>query len=49
MNEEMTKYKNPYDNQYVAPDGYGFYFDNQFQGTIIWRSNVKGYYLQKIN
>lgn len=46
---DISEYKNPYNNQYVAPYGYGFYYNGEFQGTIIWRDNVKGYILKKLS
>jgi len=46
--ESVLICKNPYDNQYKAPYGYGFFYNGQFQGTIIWRDNVEGYELKKL-
>ena len=40
-------YKTPDCNQYVAPSGYAFYYKGEYQGKIIWRNNIEGYYLDK--
>lgn len=40
-------YKNPYNNQYVAPYGYSFYYQGINQGRIIWTSSPEGYYIAK--
>lgn len=42
-------YKNPYNNQYVAPFGYAFYYQGVNQGRIIWTSNPENYYIDKDN
>lgn len=43
----MEIYKTPDCNQYVAPSGYAFYYNGEYQGRIIWRNNIEGYYLDK--
>lgn len=45
----MNIYKNPYNNQYVAPYGYAFYYKGEYQGRIIWRrpNELDGYYIDK--
>lgn len=42
-------YKNPERNQYIAPQGYGFYYNGEYQGRIIWRkpTEIDGYYIDK--
>lgn len=45
----IERFKNIYDNQYVAPLGYGFYYNDEFQGTIIWRNDTEGYYIKKLD
>lgn len=45
--EEISKYKNPLDNQYVAPYGYHFKYKGEYQGRIMWRKNVDGYTIEK--
>lgn len=42
-------YKNPERNQYIAPQGYAFYYNGEYQGRIIWRrpSEIDGYYIDK--
>ena len=40
-------YKNPYNNQYVAPYGYSFYLNGVNQGRIIWTSSPENYYIDK--
>lgn len=40
-------YKNPYNNQYVAPYGYCFYLNGVNQGRIIWTSMPENYYIDK--
>lgn len=42
-------YKNPWCNQYVAPEGYAFYYQGINQGRIIWTSSPEGYYVDKDN
>lgn len=41
--------KNPWCNQYVAPQGYHFVYDGQNLGRIVWISNnrVDGYWIEK--
>jgi hypothetical protein len=48
-NEEMSigMMKNPWCNQYVAPQGYHFVYNGQNQGRIIWTNNPDGYYIDK--
>lgn len=43
----IEEYKNPYNNQYVCPDGYSFYFNGVNQGRVIWTSSPEGYYIKK--
>ena len=43
----IRMYKNPYDNQYVAPFGYAFYYQGVNQGRIIWTSSPENYYIKK--
>lgn len=38
----ILQYKNPYVNQYIAPQGYHFERDNINYGRIAWFSNVNG-------
>lgn len=40
-------YKNPWNHQYVAPEGYAFYYNGVNQGRIIWTSSPEGYYIDK--
>lgn len=42
----IKQYKNPYNNQYVAPYGYSFYNNGVNQGRIIWTSSPEGYYIK---
>jgi len=41
--------KNPWCNQYVAPQGYHFVYNGQNLGRIVWISNnrVDGYWIEK--
>jgi hypothetical protein len=43
----INKYRNPYYNQYVAPEGYAFFYNGINQGRIIWTSSPEGYYIDK--
>ena len=43
----ILQYKNPYNNQYVAPYGYSFYYEGVNQGRIIWTASPEGYYIVK--
>lgn len=47
--ESIGMYKNPCTNQYVAPYGYAFYYNGEYQGRIIWRkpNEIDGYYIDK--
>lgn len=45
--ESILRYKNPYDNQYVAPKGYSFYRNGVNIGKIIWTSSPEEYYVKK--
>lgn len=45
----INKYKIPMRNQYVAPEGYSFYYNGINQGRIIWTSSPEGYYIDKDN
>lgn len=45
--ENLTQYKNPYVNQYVAPLGYHFTRNNINYGRIVWLSNVDGFTIEK--
>ena len=47
MNKLIEQYKNPYNNQYVAPYGYCFYMNGVNQGRIIWTSRPENYYIDK--
>lgn len=47
MNKLLEQYKNPYNNQYVAPQGYSFYYQGVNQGRIIWTSSPENYYIKK--
>lgn len=42
-------YKCPWDNQYVAPQGYSFYRGTERLGRIVWLRNheVEGIYVDK--
>lgn len=43
---KMTDYKNPFCNQYVAPDGYCFYNEKgEKLGKIVWLNSVNGIYV----
>ena len=44
---KVENYKNPLCNQYVAPRGYGFFYNGEFCGTIIWTSSPENYYIKK--
>lgn len=46
---KVENYKNPLCNQYVAPRGYGFFYNGEFCGTIIWRrpNDINGIYIDK--
>lgn len=44
---DISKYKNPYCRQYVAPYGFCFYKDGIRLGKIIWVSNTEGIYVEK--
>lgn len=39
--------KNPWCNQYVAPQGYHFVYNGENQGRIIWTNNPDGYWIDK--
>lgn len=43
----INQYKNPYNNQYVCPDGYNFYYNGICQGRIIWTSTPELYYVKE--
>lgn len=47
MKNNILQYKNPYNNQYVAPYGYSFYYQGVCQGRIIWTASPEGYYIVK--
>lgn len=47
MKNNITQYKNPYVNQYVAPIGYHFERDGINYGRIAWFSNVNGITIEK--
>lgn len=47
MMNNITQYKNPYVNQYVAPYGYHFERDGVNYGRIMWMSNVNGITIEK--
>ena len=47
LKHTINKYKNPYNNQYVAPEGYAFYYNGINQGRIIWTASPEGYYVDK--
>lgn len=47
LKNTINKYKNPWNNQYVAPYGYAFYYTGINQGRIIWTSSPEGYYIDK--
>lgn len=40
-------YKNPLDNQYIAPEGYSFYINGVSQGRVIWTAKPEDYYIDK--
>jgi len=40
-------YKCPWSNQYVAPEGYAFYYQGVNQGRIIYTASPEGYYVAK--
>lgn len=40
-------YKNPLSHQYVAPEGYSFYYNGVNMGRIIYTSNPDGYWIDK--
>lgn len=43
----INLYKNPYVQQYVAPEGYHFERDGVSYGRIMWISNVDGITIEK--
>ena len=47
MGNSIGMYKNPTSNQYVAPEGYAFYYNGICQGRIIWTASPEGYYVDK--
>ena len=47
MGNSIGLYKNPWCNQYVAPQGYAFYYNGICQGRIIWTASPEGYYIDK--
>ena len=47
MKNDITKLKNPYVNQYVAPIGYHFMRSGINYGRIVWFSNVDGVTIEK--
>lgn len=47
MKNDIIKLKNPYVNQYVAPQGYHFERDGVNYGRIAWFSNVNGITIEK--
>lgn len=47
MGNAIGLYKNPLNNQYVAPCGYAFYYQGINQGRIIWTASPEGYYIDK--
>ena len=47
MGNAIGLYKNPLNNQYVAPYGYAFYYQGINQGRIIWTASPEGYYIDK--
>lgn len=51
MNKLLEQYKNPLITggyyQFVAPQGYSFYYNGECQGRIIWTSSPENYYIKK--
>ena len=47
MMDSIGMYKNPLNKQYVAPEGYSFYYNGINMGRIIWTSSPEGYYIAK--
>ena len=47
MKYDISKYKNPYVQQYVAPLGYHFMRSGINFGRIAWFSNVNGITIEK--
>lgn len=47
VSESILQYKNPYNNQFVAPYGYSFYRNGVNMGRIIWTSSPDDYYIKK--
>ena len=47
MSDSIGMYRNPYNHQYVAPQGYAFYYNGINQGRIIWTASPEGYYIDK--
>ena len=47
MKYDISKYKNPYVQQYVAPYGYHFERSGINFGRIAWFSNVNGITIEK--
>lgn len=47
MKNNITKYKNPYVQQYVAPFGYHFERNGVSYGRVMWMSNVEGITIEK--
>lgn len=44
---DIKQYKNPYVQQYVAPQGYHFMRDGVNYGRVMWMSNVDGITIEK--
>lgn len=47
MKNNLTQYKNPYVQQYVAPFGYHFERNGVSYGRVMWMSNVEGVTIEK--
>lgn len=45
--KNVTQYRNPYVNQYIAPLGYHFMRNGINYGRIAWFSNVEGITIEK--
>ena len=44
---DLSEFKNPYDDQYVAPYGYSFNIDGIRVGRVIWTKNTQNITYEK--
>ena len=47
MMNSIGMYKNPLTQQYVAPEGYAFFYQGINFGRIIWTARPEDYYIDK--